>query len=136
MIVLNFSHPFTAEHVAQIECLTGQKIDRLIDVPTQIDPQQPLIPQVVALADAAGLTPTDWQTLPLLVNPPSLNFIAVALLAELHGRCGYFPAHLRLRRAGGQVGDSVTFAQPGPPQYEVAEILDLQAVREAARRRR
>lgn len=136
MIMLNFSHPFTLTQLQQIEALTGQKIDRLIDIPTQIDPQQPLVPQVVALADAAGLSPTEWQTLPLLVNPPSLNFIAVALLAELHGRCGYFPAHLRLRRAGGRVSEGNAFAQPGPPQYEVAEILDLQAVREAARRRR
>jgi hypothetical protein len=61
-----------------------------------------------------------------LVNPPSLNFIAVVLLAELHGRCSYFPAHLRLRPVQGSV----------PPRYEVAEVLNLQAVREEARRRR
>lgn len=93
---------------------------------SQIDPQQPLAPQVVALADAAGLSPAEGQTLPILVNPPLLNFIAVALLAELHGRGGYFPAHLRLRPAQGSI----------PPQYEVAEVLDLQALRDAARRRR
>ncbi len=126
MILLNFAHPLTAEHIAQIERLTGQQVERVIEIHTQIDPQQPLVPQVTALADAAGLSPAEWQTLPLVVNPPSLNFIAVALLAELHGRCGYFPAHLRLRPAQGSI----------PPQYEVAEILDLQAVRDAARRRR
>ncbi|MBC7226536.1 MAG: hypothetical protein H5T61_04825, partial [Thermoflexales bacterium] len=122
MILLNFSHPLTPDHIAQIETLTGQRVERVVEIPTQIDPQQPLVPQVVALTDAAGLTPTEWQTLPLLINPPSLNFIAVTLLAELHGRCGYFPAHLRMRPRSG-----VT-----PPQYEVAEILDLQAVRDAA----
>jgi hypothetical protein len=62
----------------------------------------------------------------LLINSPSLNFVAVVLLAELHGRCGYFPAHLRLRPVQGSL----------PPQYEVAEVLDLQALRDAARQKR
>ena len=126
MILLNFAHPLTHDHLQQIEALTGQKVERVVEIHSQIAPQQPLVPQAAALADAAGLSPAEWQTLPLLINPPSLNFIAVALLAELHGRCGYFPAHLRLRPVQGSL----------PPQYEVAEILDLQAVRDAARTRR
>jgi len=126
MILLNFSHPLTPDQLQQIETLTGQKVERVVEVHSQIDPQEPLVPQVAALADQAGLSPAEWQTLPLVVNPPSLNFIAVALLAELHGRCGYFPAHLRLRPVQGSI----------PPQYEVAEVLDLQAVRDEARKRR
>ena len=51
---------------------------------------------------------------------------AIELLAELHGRCGYFPAHLRMRPVQGSI----------PPRYEVAEVLDLQAVRNGARKRR
>ncbi len=132
MILLNFSHPLAPAHLAQVESLTGREVERVVEIPTQIDPQQPLAPQVTALADQCGLSPAEWQTLPLLVNPPSLNFIAVVLLAELHGRCGYFPAHLRLRRAGEGSG----LVYPGPPQYEVAEVLDLQAVRDEARKRR
>lgn len=126
MILLNFSHPLTPDHLAQVEALTGQKVERVVEVPSQIDPQQPLVPQVAALADQTGLSYTEWQTLPLLVNPPSLNFIAVVLLAELHGRCGYFPAHLRMRPVQGSV----------PPRYEAAEVLNLQSVRDEARRRR
>lgn len=126
MIFLNFAHPLTQEQIRQVEALTGRPLERVIEIPAQVDPQQPLVPQVVALVDAAGLSPAEWQTLPIVVNPPSLNFIAVVLLAELHGRCGYFPAHLRMRPKAGSI----------PPQYEVAEILDLQAVRDAARRRR
>lgn len=124
MILLNFAHPLTPDHIRQIEDFTGEKVKRVIEIHTQIDLQQPLVPQVTALADEAGLSPAEWQTLTLLVNPPSLNHIAVALLAELHGRCGYFPAHLRMCSKGGSV------------QYKVAEILDLQAVRDAARRKR
>jgi hypothetical protein len=126
MILLNFSHPLTPGHLQQVEGLTGQRVKRVVEVHSQIDPQQPLVPQVTALADKAGLSPADWQTLPLLINPPSLHWVAVTLLAELHGRCGYFPAHLRLRPVQGSMA----------PQYEVAEILDLQAVRDGARRRR
>ena len=126
MILLNFSHPLTPDHLQRIEALTGKKVERVIEVHSQIDPQQPLVPQATALADQAGLSPAEWQSLPLLVNPPSLNFIAVTLLAELHGRCGYFPAHLRMRPVQGSLS----------PQYEVAEVLDLQAVRDAARKKR
>ena len=126
MILLNFSHPLIPDHLAQIEALTGQKVERVAEVHSQTDPQQPLVLQAVALADQAGLSSAEWQTLPLLVNPPSLNFIAVTLLAELHGRCGYFPAHLRMRPVQGSL----------PSQYEVAEVLNLQAVRDAARGKR
>lgn len=126
MILLNFAHPLTPAQLEQLEKLTGQRVERLVEVPSQVDPQQPLGPQVTALADRAGLTAAEWQTLPLLINPPSLNFVAVALLAELHGRCGYFPAHLRLRPVEGAL----------PPRYEIAEVLQLQALRDAARRRR
>jgi hypothetical protein len=126
MILLNFSHPLTPEHLHQIEALTGRKVERIIEVHSQIDPQQPLTQKVTNLVDQAGLAPAEWQTLPLLVNPPSLNFIAVTLLAELHGRCGYFPAHLRMRPVQGSL----------PPQYEIAEVLDLQSLRDEARRRR
>ena len=126
MILLNLSHPLTPEHLSQIETLTGRKIDRVIELHSQIDPQQPLAQQVMDLVNQVGLSPTDWQTLPLLVNPPPLNFIAVVLLAELHGRCGYFPAHLRMR----PIQNSL------PPQYEVAEVLNLQELRDGARKKR
>ncbi|MBT9132152.1 MAG: hypothetical protein DDT33_00664 [Firmicutes bacterium] len=126
MILLNFSHPLTEKHLAQIENLTGQNMERLIEITTQVDHQRPLVPQVVALADQVGFTPEEWQTLSLLINPPALNFIAMAMLAELHGRCGYFPAVLRLRPVEGCI----------PPQFEIAEVLNLQSVRDKARKKR
>jgi len=126
LILLNFSHPLTAEQLRQLEELTNKKIDRVIEIDAQIDPQQPIVPQVAAMADRAGLTTEEWQTLPILINPPSLNFSAATLLAELHGRCGYFLPVVRLR----PVANSV------PPRFEVAEIVNLQAVREGARGKR
>lgn len=80
----------------------------------------------LALADQVGFTPEEWQTAALLVNPPSLHVIAAALLAELHGRMGYFPSILRLRLVPGS----------NPPQFEVAEVLNLNEIREQARKSR
>lgn len=126
MILLNFVHPLTPDQLRQVTTLTGHRVERVITISSQIDSQLSLVPQVRALVEQVGLSSQEWQTLLLLVNPPSLNFIAVVLLAELHGRCGYFPAHLRLRPLHGSL----------PPQYEVAEVINLQAVRDEARSRR
>ena len=126
MILLNFSHPLTDAQRSQIEALTGQPITDLRHVQTQFDEQQPFAPQLAALMEQIDLTPAQWQGEPLLVILPSLNFIAAALLAELHGRMGYFPPVVRTR----PVAESL------PRRYEVAEILDLQALREQARRQR
>jgi len=126
MILLNFSHPLTRAHLSQFDALTGAAVERVIAVPAQFDAGQPFVPQVEAMLAGVPLTAEEWQTAPLLVVPPALNFITAVLLAELHGRMGYFPAIVRLR----PVAESV------PPRFEVAEVINLQAVREAARRQR
>lgn len=126
MILLNFSHPITPAQQAQIEALTGQSIAQTIDAMPHFDEQQPFTPQLRALLTQLPLTPAQWQSEPLLVVLPSLNFIAATLLAELHGRMGYFPPVVRTR----PVADSL------PRRYEVAEILDLQGIREMARKAR
>jgi len=126
MILLNFSHPLTPDHLAQIEALAGDTVARVVNVPAQFDHDQGFAGQVKALADRVGLTSQEWQTVPLLVNPPAFNFIAVTLLAHLHGRCGYFPTVLRMRPIPGST----------PPRFAVAELVNLQTVREVARQRR
>ncbi len=125
-ILINFSHPLSDEHLAALRAMIQQPVIRLIDAPAQLDVTRPFAEQVRGLVDGVGLTALEWQTAAILVNPPSLNAIAVTLLAELHGRMGYFPPVVRLRR----VADAL------PPRFEVAEIINLQAVREAARGRR
>lgn len=126
MILLNLSHPLTPEQAAAISRLSDQPIERVITLPAQFDHQQPFVPQLQALMAQVDLSPEEWQSASILVNPPSLNFIAALVLAELHGRMGYFPPVLRLR----PVKDAL------PPRYEVAEIINLQAVRDAARMKR
>ncbi len=126
MLILNFTHPLTPDQVDQIESLTGEAVAEVRQIPAQFDTEQPFAPQVVALVEKCGLSAKEWQTTPLLVVPPALNFVAVALLAELHGRMGYFPPIVRTRPVAGSL----------PPRYEVAEVLNLQAIRDEARRRR
>ncbi len=126
MIVLNFSHPLTEEQTVQLEALSGEKIAVVKDLPVAFDNAKPFAAQVRELADSCGLSPEEWQTERILIVPPSLNFIAVTLIAELHGRMGYFPPIVRIRPVEGAV----------PPKFEVAEIIDLQTVRDRARKER
>ncbi len=123
MIIVNFSHPLTPEQQERIEELAGQPVERVIDVPAQFDEEVPFAEQVPPLVTAAGLTPEEWQTLPILVNLPSYAPIVATLLAYLHGLLGYFPSALRIRpeRRGGMT------------VFTVAEILSLQEVRDHAR---
>jgi hypothetical protein len=123
MILLNFSHPITPEQLAQIEQLS-ECIEGVITLtlPVQFDYDQSFLPQLEKLVDAIPLSAEEMQTQKILVNPPGLSSITALLLAELHGRMGYFPAIIRLR----SIPESL------PPRYEVAEILSLQAVRDAA----
>ncbi|MEM7128523.1 MAG: CRISPR-associated protein Csx15 [Chloroflexota bacterium] len=126
MIVLNFTHPITDAQLIQITDLLGRTPDQVIDVKTHFDDQLPFVAQLESLMEGIGLTPTQWQSEPILVVPPALNFIAAALLAELHGRMGYFPPIVRTR----PVANSI------PRRFEVAEILDLQSIRESSRKQR
>ncbi|MBA2288143.1 MAG: hypothetical protein H0W02_21930 [Ktedonobacteraceae bacterium] len=125
MLVLNFSHPLTDQQRVQIETLAATSIEEIRTIRVQIDQNEPLEPQVSAIVDAVELSSEEWQTRALLINPPGYAPAAFVLLAELHGRIGHFPALLRLRPMPGAI-----------TVYEVAEVLNLQTIREHARRRR
>ena len=126
MLILNFSHPLTEEQRQQIEIMTGQPIAEVRDIPSQMDHAQNFVHQIREMVNSLEISPNEWQTRPILVNPPAFNFAALTLLAELHGRMGYFPPIVRIRPVSGTT----------PPQYEVAEIINLQTVREEARKYR
>ena len=126
MIALDFGHPLTDAQKTAIEQQTGLPLDRTLVVDTQIDTLKALTPQVSAWLDGIPLSPAEWQTEPIVAILPSLNYSAAALLAELHGRTGHFPTIVRLRPAP----DSLV------PRFDVAEIINLQSVREEARTKR
>jgi hypothetical protein len=125
MLILNFTHPLTIEQCMQIEALTQITIAEVRTIAVQIDQEAPLGPQIHKIVDTIGLTTKEWQTYPLLINPPGYVPAAFVLLAELHGRIGHFPTLMRLCP---RYGATTT--------YEVAEILNLQSIRENSRSQR
>ncbi len=126
MIILNFAHPLTPRQLDQIATLAGSAPERVQDIRSQFDLEQSLHHQIVHLLDTLEISTQQWQTGGWLIVLPSLNYAAAVLLAELHGRMGHFPAILRLRPVAGAL---VT-------EYDVAEIINLEAVRAEARTRR
>lgn len=126
MILLNFSHPFTPEQKEQLEAVLGQKIERIHHDLVQFDHNADYLSQLAKVMEKIPLTPQELQSAAIIVNLPSFNTIAALTLAELHGRMGYFPPVVRMRPVEGAI----------PPRYEVAEILNLQTVRDTARTRR
>jgi len=122
MLILNFSHPLTSEQREQIETLAAASIENIYTIAVQIDQGQPLEAQIRTIVAAIPLTSEEWQTRSLLVNPPGYAPAAFVLLAELHGRIGHFPTLVRLRPKAGPM-----------TSYEVAELLNLQTIRETAR---
>ncbi len=125
MLILNFTHPLTDEQRAQIEVLAGASVEEICTIPVQIDQAQALEALIRVIIDEMQISSQEWQTCSLLINPPGYAPAAFVLLAELHGRIGHFPALIRLRSKTGSL-----------PGYEVAELVNLQAVRETARKRK
>lgn len=126
MIILNFAHPLTPRQLEQIAALVGSTPERVQDIRSQFDLEQPFNQQIAHLLDDLDVSTQQWQAGGWLIVLPSLNYAAAVLLAELHGRMGHFPAILRLRPVAGAL---VT-------EYDVAEIINLEAVRAEARTRR
>ncbi|MBX3015610.1 MAG: hypothetical protein KF832_29075 [Caldilineaceae bacterium] len=124
-LLLNFTRAFTLHQQQALEIALGKRLGKLINLPVRFDDARPYGPQCVALAEQVGLTPTAWETLPIVVNPPGFVPGALCLLSELHGRMGYFPAVVRLRPV----------ANSNPPQFELAEVMNLQALRRSAHER-
>jgi len=126
VIVVNFSHPLTASQVTAFEAISGWTVDRVVAVPTHCDLEQPFAEQAGELVDAAGLTAEQWQSCRLAIVPPALAAIACLVIAEIHGRTGYFVPVIRMRPRAGAV----------PSVFDVAEILDVQGQRNVAGTRR
>ena len=126
MLILNFTHPLTEDQQVKIEQVTGYAIKRILNISSKMDDTQPFGQQVAIQADSVNLTPEQWQQEFILINPLVYVPAASVLIAELHGRMGYFPAIIRTR----------PIPNSTPLQFEVAEIINLQNVRDNARERR
>jgi hypothetical protein len=126
MIFINFGHPLRQEIINEIQEHSGKPIDSLLEITPQFDHEISFEDQLVDLIERTGLSSKDWQTNEILINPPTHPLIALGLVAELHGRMGYFPAVVRLKPREGAT----------PTVFDLAEIINLQGLRENARKQR
>lgn len=97
ILVLNFAHPLTAQQQAQIEELSNTTIEHIITIPTLINEEELLEPQIASLIEAVDQSIHDWHKQDILINPPGYAPAAILLLAEIHGRIGHFPTLIRMR---------------------------------------
>jgi len=124
-VVLNLGHPFSEGALADLREHLGCDEITILNLPSAYDLNAPFEQQVTDQLDAANLTSIDWQNLPLLLIPPSLAVASPVVLAQIHGRRGSFPGLVRQVRTAGVLG-----------AWRVAEVVDLEATRQAARERR
>lgn len=123
--LLNFAHPLTAAQIEQLQVLVGTEPD-VREIAVHFNHEQSFAEQVTAVVDRIEMTPAAWQTEQFLIVPPGYAPAASVLLAELHGRMGYFPSIVRLKPV----------SEGGTTHFEVAELVNLQQARDAARLRR
>jgi len=114
MIFINFSHLITEEQLSDIEALTGRQVERIIHSEKHYDESQGFAGQASAQVAELDISPEEWQSKVLLISLPSYSHVAGLILAEIHGRCSYFPSIVRRRRV--------------EDVFEVAEILNLQRI--------
>jgi hypothetical protein len=118
MILINFGAAFKPLQISQAEAFLHEPLTRVIDLSINVDPDQEMRPQFKKSMAKLKLSNLDLRAEPVVVNLPQQNYLAVMVLAELHALMGYFPCIIRTRmKASGIL-----------PYYEVAEVIDLQAI--------
>lgn len=120
-ILINFAREVDELQIEQLRKLLQAEIDEIINVPSQLFDKHPYLPQVRAMINAVGLTPSEWQSLPLVVNIHPFAPAAAAVLAWIHGLRGFFPEIVRMA------------CNEQNNRFEVVEILPIQSVRNETR---
>ena len=126
MILINFAYPLTAGQREAIEKLLDQEITQEIHLQVAFNNEIDFKDQVKALFENRHMPVETLTVNPVAVILPSHSFIAGLVLVELHGRMGRFPAVIRFKPKQGSL----------PLLYEVAEVVDLQQLRESVRQNR
>ena len=118
MILINFGVTFKPLQISQAEAFLHEPITRVINLPFDIDFDQEVLSQYKKTMGKLKLSNDELCSEPVVVNLPMQNYLSTMVLTELRARMGYFPRIIRTRiRASGIL-----------PYYEVAEVIDLQAI--------
>ena len=110
-----FTHPLTEDQKRQIEAHTDEKITKVWQISVRFENEKSYESQLGGVIEQCAFTPEEWQTLPILIVPPSFNFIDVSLHADPHGIMGYFSPVVRPK----PVPNSI------PPRFEVAKNFEF-----------
>lgn len=127
MVIVNFSHSLSLEQIDWLEQQVGKKAERVISVLLRETPDSTAEMAKIAteMVNRAGLSPQEWQSLPILIVLPDNVPLAAFLVAELHGRMGYFPVCVYFQAANNI-----------PSSCESIVVMNLQEQRNSARTRR
>lgn len=127
-LVLNFSgHPVSETQRTAMQQQLGWPQLTVIEARLGNVPEsRRFVGEVRSYIGQIDLPPEEWQRRHLAVIPAGYAPAWSVLLAELHGRLGYFPDMVRLRPTRG----------PGEEKFEVVEVVSLRDIRNEARSRR
>ena len=128
MIILNFSHPLTDYQKEQIRKklsmpVSEWKKSKIVRVDCYINIDRSLPSQINKILD--GLPAKVWHQHIAFVPPP-IAHSAILIMISIRERCGYYPQSIRIKREKKSL----------PPQYVVAEVIDLNSFRETSRAKR
>jgi hypothetical protein len=125
-LVLNFSsHPLLPGRQQAIQARLGWPAVEVIEAGLDnIGEGKAFVAELLRYVENIPLTPEEWQSQPLVVVAAGYAPAWAVILAELHGRLGYFPDMVRLRPAKAE------------EKFELAEIISLRDIRNQARSRR
>ena len=126
MFLINFGYPLADLQKARIEELLSQNIGGYFHIPVQFDNSLPFEEQVENLLIDSDLPYQEFMTHPIAIILPSHAYIAALILIEIQARIGRFPAIIRFRPRPESL----------PLEYEVAEVVDLQHLRDTLRKKR
>ncbi len=122
LTLLNFAHPITQDQKIELEKLLKSKLNEIY-IPTQLDHSLDFEVQIKALVNSTKISSDRFQKGDFIVNLPGFSPAVGTLVAELHGRMGHFPTIIRLKPVDGSA----------PIKYEVAQVINLQCIRDASR---
>lgn len=127
-LLLNFSsHPIKPGQEQALLAKTGWPSLEVVNIWLGNVPEdKDFVPTVLSYVDSIDLLPREWQAFPIAVVAAGYAPAWSVLLAELHGRLGYFPDLVRLRPAPAGVEE----------KFEVVEIVSLRHIRNQARAKR
>jgi len=121
MLIINVGQSFRTDLKPAFEGAVAEPIE-VFDLEGEYDVNRPLSKQVVELVNKVPLSPQQWGQTSLMVYAPTPIVFASAVVAEMHGRMGYFPTACHTREL--------------PNGHAYFEFVNLQEVRNQARTRR